>query len=153
MIDTEDKKKSAASGAAASSAAAVSGAAGSWADEVIKEDEEAEEEKIEVEEEKIEVEVEVEEDEVKEEPQYDQPMDSVTEAAWSSVYPEEEARSVPVVTLNLFFVPLKFSFCLQSLQVELIETLGKICPALKTAAIDLRLDRRCLCATCLQFKR
>lgn len=146
MIDTEEKKKSAASGAAASSAAAVSGAAGSWADEVIKEDEEAEEEKIEVE-------VEVEEDEVKEEPQYDQPMDSMTEAAWSSVYPEEEARSVPVVTLNLFFVPLKFSFCLQSLQVELIETLGKICPALKTAAIDLRLDRRCLCATCLQFKR
>ena len=78
-------------------------------------------------------------------------MDSATEAAWSSVYPEDKARSVPVVALNLFFIPS--SFCLSSLQVELIETLGKISPALKMAAIDLRLDRRCLCATCLKFQR
>ena len=55
------------------------------------------------------------------------------------------------MALNLVFIPI--SFCLSSLQVELIETFGKISPALRTAAIDLRLDRRCLCATCLKFQR
>ena len=56
---------------------------------------------------KVEIEVEVREDE--DPANYDYPpMDSATEAAWSSVYPEDKARSVPVVALNLFFIPSSF---------------------------------------------
>jgi len=96
----------------------------------------------------VEIEVEVEDEDPA---TYDYPMDNMTEAAWSSVYSQEEARSVRCG--SEFVLHTNISFCLSSLQVELIETLGKISPALKTAAVDLRLDRRCLCATCLKFQR
>ena len=131
-----------------SSSGAAGSSGGAWADATDAATDAAEDQEDEST--KVEIEVEVREDE--DPANYDYPpMDSATEAAWSSVYPEDKARSVPVVALNLFFIPS--SFCLSSLQVELIETLGKISPALKMAAIDLRLDRRCLCATCLKFQR